>query len=109
MKSELKQLIVRFRAAQDIGVETFVNVLKLPLPSSGREWVRYCSNNGIYKLRQLNGVGIYADTVRGGYLYFERTLMLQPADGGIVSFFSLPDAKTLSWDLPGYYLVYRRD
>ena len=60
MKQELDHLIDRFRAAQDLAVDAFVRVLNLPLPSSGRDWVRYCSDNGLYEVRHLNGVGFYA-------------------------------------------------
>lgn len=60
MNATLDRLIERFRAAQDNGVAALVEVLQLPLPRSGIEWARYCAENGIHRLRELNGVGIHA-------------------------------------------------
>lgn len=60
MKPELRTLIDRFREAQDQGVQTLVRVLRLPLPSSGRDWALYCEENEIHSLRELRGVGIHA-------------------------------------------------
>lgn len=60
MKPELDTLIDRFRAAQDIGVDAFVRVLKLPLPVSDQAWISYCLKNGIQLVDQINGVPVYA-------------------------------------------------
>jgi hypothetical protein len=60
MKPELETLIRCFRDAQDVGVATVRDTLQIPLPKSGPDWVHYCWNNGIQKLKELNGVPIYA-------------------------------------------------
>ncbi|MCA9175244.1 MAG: hypothetical protein KDB14_12235 [Planctomycetales bacterium] len=60
MKAELDVLIQYFRDAQDIGVATIRDVLQMPLPKSGLDWVQYCCNHGIQRLKELNGVPIYA-------------------------------------------------
>ena len=60
MKPELNTLIERFRTAQDIGVDTLIRVLGFPLPASNRDWFRYCCDNGVYSLKERNGIGIYA-------------------------------------------------
>lgn len=60
MKAELESLIRSFRDAQDIAVSTIVNVLKMPLPSSGLNWLRYCCDNGVQLQREWNGVPIHA-------------------------------------------------
>lgn len=59
--------------------------------------------------RGSHGIEIEVDTVSGGYLHFDRTLMLQPTDGSGASFYDIPDTKTLAASSPGFSVVYRRD
>ncbi len=60
MKPELETLIKHFRAAQDVGVATIRDALKLPFPTSGPDWVHYCCTHGLQKTNELNGIPIYA-------------------------------------------------
>ena len=59
MNATLDTLIEKFRAAQDIGVATLENDLKIPRPSSGLDWVHYCIKNNLSEVEDLRGVGIY--------------------------------------------------
>ena len=60
MTPELETLIKHFRAAQDAGVATIRDTLKLPFPTSGPDWVHYCCAHGLQKITELNGIPIYA-------------------------------------------------
>ena len=60
MKPELETLIKHFRAAQDVGVATIRDTLKLPFPTSGPDWVHYCCAQGLQQINELNGIPIYA-------------------------------------------------
>ena len=64
MHPSLLHLIERFRAAQDRAV-AFVagplrDVLGVRLPTSNREWVTISSGTGLYGVRWVNGVEVYA-------------------------------------------------
>jgi hypothetical protein len=64
MNPVLADMIGRFRGAQDRGVAAIVEVggpaLAVRLPASNREWVTICAESGLYKLRRVNGIGVYA-------------------------------------------------
>ena len=64
MHATLIELIERFRDAQGQGVAYIADVLGpaygFRLPSSPVEWVRTCSDTGLYRVRQLAEVEIYA-------------------------------------------------
>ncbi len=64
MNPALADMIGRFRSAQDRGVAFVAEVLGpaigARLPTSNGEWVTICEECGLYKLRHLNGVGVYA-------------------------------------------------
>jgi len=60
MKPELDILIRHFRNAQDIAVSAIDRVLRLPRPTSGSAWGKYCFENEIQKRNELNGIPIYA-------------------------------------------------
>jgi hypothetical protein len=57
-------MIGRFRMAQDRGVTFIVrvlgDVLDIRLPVSNREWITICAESGLYDLRSVNGVEVYA-------------------------------------------------
>jgi hypothetical protein len=59
MNPILALLIKEFRDAQDVGVATLINDLGIPQPTSGFDWVNYCTMNGLYNIRELSRVGIY--------------------------------------------------
>jgi hypothetical protein len=60
----LVALIERFRAARDRGVAFIVDVLGptlgVRLPRTPGEWVAICGEAGLYKVRWVNGVEVYA-------------------------------------------------
>ncbi len=60
MTPELDSLVRQFRDAQDVAVSTITETFKMPFPKSGPDWVRYCCDNGIQTLRELDGIPIYA-------------------------------------------------
>lgn len=60
MNPTLEILIERFRGAQDIGVAKLIHELAVPRPTSGVDWVHYCSQSGLYKTNEIRGVGVYA-------------------------------------------------
>ncbi|MGN6545331.1 MAG: DUF6896 domain-containing protein [Aureliella sp.] len=60
MKPELDSLIRQFRDAQDIAVSVITEVLRIPLPRSGPDWVKYCWATELQKRRELGGIPIYA-------------------------------------------------
>lgn len=60
MDHRLDQLIEGFRAAQDIGVAVLTRDLRIPIPSSGRDWWVYCKQNGLYEIEELQGIPIRA-------------------------------------------------
>jgi hypothetical protein len=64
MNPILADMIARFRAAQDRGVAVVSDVLGpalgIRLPASNREWVAICGEPGLYKIRHLNGIEVYA-------------------------------------------------
>jgi hypothetical protein len=64
MNRVLAAMIRRFRAAQDRGVAAIVEVLAptlgVRLPGSNREWVGICVACGLYQVRWVNGIGVYA-------------------------------------------------
>jgi hypothetical protein len=64
MNPILQEIIARFRAAQDRGVAAVVGVLGptlgVRLPASNREWVAICSESGLYHVRRVNGLEVYA-------------------------------------------------
>jgi hypothetical protein len=64
MHPVLADIIERFRRAQDRGVEAIVEVLGpalgVRLPASNREWVSLCAECGLYNVRWVNGIQIYA-------------------------------------------------
>ncbi len=57
-------LIAQFRAAQDRGVSFIVDVLGptlgVRLPTSNDGWVYHCCDVGLYNVRRVNGVEVYA-------------------------------------------------
>ena len=64
----------------------------------------------ILSLRRRGGHGVvfYTDTIRGGYMHFQQTLMMQPADGSGTTFMEIETDGSLANLIPGYYLLYRR-
>lgn len=64
MHPVLEDMIVRFRAAQDIGVafvdRVLADVLGVRRPTSGPDWVTLCQESGLYHIRKVNGVVVYA-------------------------------------------------
>lgn len=64
MHSTLANVIAQFRIAQDRGVAAIMNVvgpvLGVRLPASNREWVAICAECGLYNVRWINGIEIYA-------------------------------------------------
>jgi hypothetical protein len=64
MNPVLADMIRRFRSAQDRGVAAIVEVLGpalgVRLPALNREWVTICAESGLYKVRRVNGLGVYA-------------------------------------------------
>lgn len=60
MNPTLAVLIEEFRDAQDIGVATLLNDLKIPQPRSGIGWVHFCEARGLYETKILHGVGVNA-------------------------------------------------
>jgi hypothetical protein len=64
MNPVLADMIGRFRAAQDRGVAAIVEALGpalgVRLPASNREWVTICAETRLYKVRRVNGLGVYA-------------------------------------------------
>jgi hypothetical protein len=64
MNPVLADMIRRFRSAQDRGVAAIVQVLGpalgLRLPALNREWVTICARSGLYKVRRVNRLGVYA-------------------------------------------------
>jgi len=60
MHKTLDLLIEEFRVAQEIGVSTLRHDLKIPLPTSEKNWFQYCCENNLYEIKNLNGIGIYA-------------------------------------------------
>jgi hypothetical protein len=64
MHPVLLDIIEQFRAAQDRGVAAVVQVLGptlgVRLPVSNRDWVHICEEIGLYSIRWINGIGIYA-------------------------------------------------
>src|SRR5262245_24256312 len=64
MNPVLADMIGRFRSAQDRGVAWISQVLGptlgVRLPASNREWVTICAESGLYKVRRVNGLGVYA-------------------------------------------------
>jgi hypothetical protein len=64
MNPVLADMIGRFRAAQDRGVVAIVEVLDpalgVRLPASNREWVTICAESGLYKVRRVDGLVVYA-------------------------------------------------
>jgi hypothetical protein len=63
----------------------------------------------VVRRRGGNGVEILTDTIRGGFLHVDRTVMMTPKNGGDPSFFDFQDDGSLSNELPGFWMVYRRD
>jgi hypothetical protein len=61
-----------------------------------------------FRERGSAGIAIVYDTIRGDYLHFDQTLLLNPKSGGESSFFVISDANTLVSPNPGFSLVYRR-
>jgi hypothetical protein len=59
MNQTLNELIDRFRAAQDIGVET-LKKWKLPQPSANREWPFICIESKINHQTEIDGIGVYS-------------------------------------------------
>jgi hypothetical protein len=64
MNPVLADLIERFRAAQDVGVAVVAYVLGdalgVRLPPSNNEWVMICSESGLYQIRRVSDVEVYA-------------------------------------------------
>jgi hypothetical protein len=64
MHPVLANLINRFRADQDYGVSLVRDVLGstlgVRLPTSNREWVAICAEYGLYHVRWVNGIEVYA-------------------------------------------------
>jgi len=64
MSPLLANMIEQFRSAQDRGVSFVAEVLGpvagVRLPSSNREWVRICEESGLHRIREINGIKIYA-------------------------------------------------
>lgn len=60
MKPELDSLIRQFRNAQDVAVAIIAQNFQISLPQSGPDWGRYCCDNGLQQLTDLNGIPIYA-------------------------------------------------
>ena len=64
MNPVLAELIGRFRSAQDRGVgvvdERLGPALGVRRPASNREWVAICAESGLYYLRRIDGIGVYA-------------------------------------------------
>jgi uncharacterized protein DUF6896 len=64
MNPVLADMVRRFRSAQDRGVAAVAEVLGpalgVRLPASNREWVSICVDCGLYKVRHVNGIGVYA-------------------------------------------------
>ena len=63
----------------------------------------------VIRRRGGHGVEIFTDTIRGGYLHIDRTVMMTPSTGGDMSFYDIGDDGSLSNEIPGFYLVYRKD
>jgi len=64
MNPILADAIARFRAAQDRGVAAVLEVLGptlgVRLPASNCEWVSICAECGLYGVRWVNGIEVYA-------------------------------------------------
>jgi hypothetical protein len=60
MHETLRNLIDEFRTAQDVGVRTLVNDLRIPRPKSGLDWHRYCCEHGLFQVRLIDDVAFYA-------------------------------------------------
>ena len=60
MNPVLDNLIGQFRVAQDIGVATLTEKLKIPRPPSNREWPFMCIEQKINNRCELQGIGIYS-------------------------------------------------
>jgi hypothetical protein len=64
MHSVLADRIGRFRSAQDLGVAVVAEVLGpalgVWLPATNREWVTICAECGLYKIRDVEGIGVNA-------------------------------------------------
>lgn len=60
MHPTLDLLIERFRAAQDLAIDTLTGDLQLPLPTTARDWWSYCGENGLYNIREIRGIGFFA-------------------------------------------------
>ncbi len=60
MHERLRNLIERFREAQDNAVSFYVNTLcptlGLRLPTSGGDWINLCGEFGLYEIRSVDGV-----------------------------------------------------
>jgi len=60
----LRQLIERFRVAQDRGVAFVADVLRqtlgVRLPRNPYDWVVHCGETGLYNVRRLNGIEVYS-------------------------------------------------
>lgn len=63
----------------------------------------------VIRRRGAHGVEIFADTVRGGYMHIDRTVMMTPSGGGDMSFLDLGDDGSLSNGVPGFWLLYRKE
>lgn len=64
MNPVLADMIARFRSAQDRGAAVVEKVLGpafgVRLPATNREWVTICEQCGLYKVRHVNDIGVYA-------------------------------------------------
>jgi len=64
MNPILADMIGRFRSAQDRGVAVIAEVLGpefgARLPATNREWVTICEECGLYEVRHVDDVGVYA-------------------------------------------------
>lgn len=64
MHPVLLDIIEQFRAAQDRGVAAVVDVLGptlgVRLPVADRDWVHICEEIGLYSIRSINGIAVYA-------------------------------------------------
>jgi hypothetical protein len=82
MHAVLAKIIGRFRAAQDRGVATLVEELRVPLPNSNREWVSICGDYGLYKLRGINGIGVYTHGYGIELIFDDITIDFDWGDAG---------------------------
>jgi hypothetical protein len=115
MNPVLADMIGRFRSSQDRGVAAIVQLLGPPLgvrpPASNREWVTICARSGLYKVRRVNGLGVYAHgygielTLDGVMIAFDWGDAGEPDGFGAWRLWNFAQANKIAADCVGYAQV----